>query len=426
MKSSFRISIAAVGLVACILLSAASAPAAEKMAPIDYIVEDSNALSGQNEFFEEIETAEIENDFEILEVKDEALKPTDVKKKPTASTTTPSPSSPSSSQGGSSSQKPSSQAPSSSNKPASSQKPVSSQKPASTTPSKPPQVSSQAKPVPPANSNDSGEVLKFTSGGVSYSLPVKEALKHVVSNEVNDAMHYEAIKAQVVATHTYIKYYNDQKSIPSVGYKSSYKKGGKIDKAVEEVYNIIMTYNGKAIYSPYHASAGGRTQSSKEVWGGARAYLVSVESKYDYLADYYDLSSGKYTTSKIKSNWLAYKVVSEDTVISKMKSKYGITPSGDPSTWFKITSYSSGGYVATVNICGKSIGGNTARSLFGLRSANFTVTYKNGSFTFETKGYGHGVGLSQWGAHFYADKDKWNYQQILTHYYKGIKIAKVS
>ena len=419
MKSSFRISIAAVGLIASILLSAASAPAAEKLAPIDYVVEDSNALAGQNEFFEEIETAEIENDFEILEVNDEALKPTEVKKKPTESIvteSTPASSNPNSS----SSQKPSSQESSSSNKPSSSQKPQ------STTTSKPPQVSSQATAVPPANSNDGGEVLKFSSNGVSYSLPVKEALKHVVSNEVNDALHYEAVKAQVVATHTYIKYYNDQNSIPSVGYKSSYKKGGKVDRAVEEVYNIIMTYNGKAIYSPYHASAGGRTQSSKEVWGGARAYLVSVESKYDYLADYYNTSNGKYTTTKIKSNWLAYKVVSEDTVISKMKSKYGITPSGDPSTWFKIKSYSSGGYVATVNICGKDVGGNTARSLFGLRSANFTVTYKNGSFTFETKGYGHGVGLSQWGAHFYADKDKWNYQQILTHYYTGIKIAKVS
>ena len=86
MKSSFRISIAAVGLVACILLSAAAAPAAERIAPIDYIVEDSNAFAGQNEFFEEIETAEIQNDFEILEVKDEALKPTEVKKKPAAST----------------------------------------------------------------------------------------------------------------------------------------------------------------------------------------------------------------------------------------------------------------------------------------------------------------------------------------------------
>lgn len=414
MKSSFRISIAAVGLVACILLSAAAAPAAEKLAPIDYIVEDSNALSGQNEFFEEIETAEIQNDFEILEVNDETLKPTEAKKKPIVSTVTPSSSTSSSKPSSSSSQKPSSN------------QSAGSQKPTSTTPSKPPQVSSQANPVPPANSNESGEVLKFKTNGVTYSLPVKEALKRIVSNEIDNAMHYEAIKAQVVAAHTYVKYYNDQNTIPSLGSKSSYKKGGRIDKAVEEVYNVIMTYNGKAIYSPYHSSAGGRTQSSKEVWGGARAYLVSVESKYDYLADYYILSSGTYTTYKRNLNYLANKTVSKDTVISKMKSKYGITPSGDPSTWFKIKSYSSGGYVATINICGKDIGGNTARSLFGLRSANFEVTYNNGNFTFTTKGYGHGVGLSQWGAHFYADKDKWNYQQILTHYFKGIKIAKVS
>ena len=420
MKSSFRISIAAVGLVACILLSAAAAPAAEKLAPIDYIVEDSDALSGQNEFFEEIETAEIQNDFEILEVKDQALKPSEVKEKPMVSTQTQSTSNSSAKPNSSSSQKPSSQAPSSSNNPAS------SQKPASTAPSEPPKVSSQTSSVPPANSNESGEVLKFKTNGITYSLPVKEALKRIVSSEIDNAMHYEAIKAQVVAAHTYVKYYNDQNSIPSLGSKTSYKKGGRIDKAVEEVYNVIMTYNGKAIYSPYHSSAGGRTQSSKEVWGGARAYLVSVESKYDYLADYYILSSGTYTTNKRASNYLANKTVSKDTVISKMQSKYSITPSGDPSTWFKIQTYSSGGYVAKINICGKVIDGNTARSLFGLRSANFTVSYSNGSFTFTTKGYGHGVGLSQWGAHFYADKDGWNYQQILTHYFTGIKIAKVA
>ncbi len=415
MKSSFKISVSVIGLVTCLLLSATVSPAAKKIAPIDYIVEESGALSGQNEFFEEIRFAEINNDFEILEVKDESILPTEVKKKPVVSIESQN----------SSQQKPSSSA---SQKPSSqnsvSQKP--SSQPSSQGSSTPPQVSSQQNPVNPANKNEQGEILKFKSNGTTYSLPVKEALKRIVSNEINEQMHYEAIKAQAVAAHTYVKYYNDQGSIPSLGAKTSYTKGGKIDRAVEEVYNVIMTYNGKAIYSPYHSSAGGRTQSSKEVWGGARAYLVSVESKYDYLADYYNLSSGKYTTSKIKNNYLATKTVSLDTVKSKMQNNYGITPSGDPSTWFKITSYSSGGYVAKASICGKSLGGNKIRTLFNLRSANFEVSYNGSAFVFTTKGYGHGVGLSQWGAHFYADKDKWNYQQILTHYFTGIKIAQVA
>ena len=426
MKSSFRISIAAIGLVASVLLSAAAAPASGKIASIDYIVEESDALSGQNEFFEDIDIVEIQNDFEILELKDESIHPTETKKKPNESTSKL----PSSSLQQSQSSKPGSSSQQSSQQQSSQQqssKPQSSQQPSSESGStQPPKVSSQASAVPPANSNSQGEILKFKTNGTTYSLPVKEALKRIVSSEIDNAMHYEAIKAQVVAAHTYVKYFNDQNTIPSLGSKKSYVKGGRIDRAVEEVYNVIMTYNGKAIYSPYHASAAGRTQSSKEVWGGARAYLVSAESKYDYLADYYNLSSGKYTSSKIKSNYLAYKVISEDNVKEIIQEEYKVTPSGDPSTWFKVIDYTSGGYVNKISVCGKTSYGKTVRECFGLRSACFEVSYKNGSFTFTTKGFGHGVGLSQWGAHFYADKDGWNYQQILTHYFKGIKIAKVS
>ncbi|MBQ5816356.1 MAG: SpoIID/LytB domain-containing protein, partial [Oscillospiraceae bacterium] len=211
----------------------------------------------------------------------------------------------------------------------------------------------------------------------------------------------------------------------------SYKVGGKIDKAVEEVYDTIMTYNGKAIYCPYFAVSCGKTQASKEVWGGARAYLVSAESKYDYLADYYNLAAHSYTSSKIKSNFLATKVISEANVKSKIQSKLGVTPSGDPSTWFKFLSeaeggYTSGGYINKIVVGGKTTTGKNVRSMFSLRSACFEVSYSGGNFTFTTKGYGHGVGMSQWGAHFYADKEGWDYKQILSHYYKGIAFAKVA
>ena len=279
--------------------------------------------------------------------------------------------------------------------------------------------------------SNGGEVLKFKANGVTYTLPVKEALKKVVSNELDGNFSYEAIKAQVVATHTYIKYYTDSGSIASVGMKSSYKVGGRIDKAVEEVYDTIMTYNGKAIYCPYFAVSCGKTQASKEVWGGARAYLVSAESKYDYLADYYNLAAHTYTSSKIKSNFLATKVISEATVKSKIQSKLGVTPSGDPSTWFKFLSeaeggFTSGGYINKIVVGGKTTTGKNVRSIFGLRSACFEVSYSGGNFTFTTKGYGHGVGMSQWGAHFYADKEGWDYRQILSHYYKGIAFAKIA
>lgn len=440
MKSSFKISIVAIGLVASVLFSAAASPAAAKVAPIDFIVEETNTTLGQNEFFEEIESIEINNDFEILEIEDEAIRPTEVKKKPAVSSQKPSSSQTTSSQI-TSSQKPSSQP--SSSQSTSSQQP-SSQNPSSESTTTPPSSAVSAHttffnmlplnvdtptPAPAVNylsntvaathSDSSGEVLKFKSGSTTYSLPVKEALKHVVANEMNNAMTLEAIKAQVVATHTYIKYYNDNGSIPSVGYKSTIPS--KVNQAVEEVYNIVMTYNGKAIYSPYHACSAGSTQSSKEVWGGARAYLVAVESKYDYLAD----------TAQSKKVYKVNKTISEAKVKAEIQDHLGVTPSGDPSTWFQFhdknnNAYTSGNYVNKITIAGKTTTGKNVRSIFGLRSACFDVKYSNGNFVFTTKGYGHGVGMSQWGAHFYAIKQGWNFEKIVCHYYKGVTLAKVA
>ena len=445
MKSSFKISIAAIGLVASVLLSAAVSPAAQKVASIDYIVEETDAPLGQNEFFEEIETIEINNDYELLEIKDEAIRPTEVKKKPTSSQASSSkkPSSQTtSSQKPTSSQSASSQQQSSqttSSQQQSSQQ--SSQTPSSGNPAPPPATNAHttffnmlplnvdtptpapavnylSNTVAPTHSDSSGEVLKFKSGS-TYSLPVKEALKHVVANEVNNAMTLEAIKAQVVATHTYIKYYNDNGRIPSVGYKATIPS--KVNQAVEEVYNIIMTYNGKAIYSPYHACSAGSTQSSKEVWGGEIAYLVAVESKYDYLAD----------TVQSKKVYKVNKTISETKVKAEIQDHLGVTPSGDPSTWFQFhdkdnNAYTSGNYVNKITIAGKTTTGKNVRSIFGLRSACFDVKYSNGSFVFTTKGYGHGVGMSQWGAHFYSIKQGWNFEKIVCHYYKGVTLAKVA
>lgn len=428
MKSSLRISVAAIGLVSSVLISAAAAPAAKKIAPIDYIVDEGTEVVVNNEevmndsYFGET-NAEINNEFVVLDVNDEELKPTVVEKKPVSSSA-PSSSSKTPSNQSSSKNQTSSSAISSGQ--SSSNTATSSQ----TTSTAPPTIKPDAPDTPPANSDESGgEMLKFNTNGTVYTLPVKEALKRIVSNEINEQFNYEAIKAQVICAHSFVKYYNDMGQTASVG-SQNYKVGGKIDRAVEEVYNEIMTFNGKTVCSQYFACSAGRTQSSKEVWGGARAYNVSVESKYDYLADYYNLSSGQYTQTKVKSNFLATTVLSESYVKGRIQSTLGVTPSGDPSTWFQFLDannggVSSGGYVAKIIVAGKSTNGNKVRTMLNLRSAAFEISYANGSFTVTTRGYGHGVGLSQWGAHFYADKEGWTYRQILSHYFTGIAFAKV-
>lgn len=457
MKSNLKIALSVISLLSMILVSAAAAPAASKVATLDYVVDDTFAAGEIEQTFEEIETIQINNDFEMMQVKDEALKPTVIITSPSkdsdggSSSQKPSSSSsssqkPSSSQGSSSqkpsssssSQKPSSSAGTSTQKPSSSAGSSSQQQtvepPASNsahtnffnmlplnvdTPTPAPTVKYLSNTIAPKYSDSTGEVLKFKSGSTTYTLPVKDALKHVVANEMNNAMTLEAIKAQVVATHTYIKYYNDSGSVPSVGYKSNVPS--KVEQAVNEVYDIIMTYNGKAIYSPYHACSAGSTHASKEVWGGARAYLVAVDSKYDYLAD----------TVQSKPVYKVNKTISEATVKAEIKDHLGVTPTGDPSTWFKFheknnNAYTSGNYVYKITIAGKTTTGKNVRSIFGLRSACFDVKYSNSNFVFTTKGYGHGVGMSQWGAHFYALKQGWNFEKIVCHYYTGVTLAKVA
>lgn len=431
MKSSLKIVLSAISLVSTILVSAAAAPAASKVSTVDFFVEDEDVMANTEEFFEEIEIAQIGNDYALYEVKDETLKPTKFKEKPTEEVVDQKPSY-SSGSGSSSSKNPSSSQSSSQNG-SESQSGQTVAPPASSsahssffamlplnrdaqTPA--PNVQYLSYTVSPTHSENGVEILKFKSG-TTYSLPVKEALKHVVANEVNNAMTLEAIKAQVVATHTYIKYYNDRGTIPSVGYKSTVPS--KVDQAVEEVYDTIVTVNGKAVYTPYHACSAGSTQSSKEVWGGSLSHLVAVESKYDYLAD----SSQKNRVYEVT------KTISESKVKSEIIDHLGVTPSGDPSTWFKFldsnnNGYTSGNYVNKIVIAGKTTTGKNVRSIFGLRSACFDVKYSNGNFVFTTKGYGHGVGLSQWGAHFYAIKQGWNYEQIVTHYFNGVVLAKVA
>lgn len=103
--------------------------------------------------------------------------------------------------------------------------------------------------------------------------------------------------------------------------------------------------------------------------------------------------------------------------------RYGIKLSDDPEDWFKITETYDGSYVKTVEFCdGTEVTGNFIKSLFGLKSNAFIISYKEGKFTFTTYGYGHGVGMSQQGANYYAVKDGLKFDQILKHYYTGVKV----
>jgi len=99
----------------------------------------------------------------------------------------------------------------------------------------------------------------------------------------------------------------------------------------------------------------------------------------------------------------------------------GVTLSDDPAKWFGKPTLSDSGTVASQSVGGKKIAGTRVRTLFGLRSASYSVTYENDTFTFSVRGYGHGVGMSQNGADCLA-REGYSYKDILKHYYAGVTI----
>lgn len=227
----------------------------------------------------------------------------------------------------------------------------------------------------------------------------------------------EAVKAQAVAAHTYMRYYNDELGkAPSLPLKAP---SDKVKKCVDQVFDKLIYYNGTVINAVYTAFCNGQTAEAADVWGVKIPYLVSVESKYDHLASGFE-SVKSYTESEFK------KIISEKT---------GITLSGNAADWLKVLSQTKGGYAGSISIGGKTQAKiNKKNKLltgilfrdeimsYSIKSHSFTYSAANGYVSLTTKGYGHCVGLSQYGAHYYAEKDGWNYKKILRHYYTGVTI----
>lgn len=232
-----------------------------------------------------------------------------------------------------------------------------------------------------------------------------DILCQVVNGEMGSSFSTEALKAQAVAAYTTILYCESTDQIPELGLNANYSS--KIENAVKSVEGLVCTYNGKIANTVFSASSAGITASSKNAWGGSLPYLLSVTSKYDSLA----------------SDYKEEKSLSQTLVQMNLALRYGIKLSDDPEDWFKITETYDGSYVKTVEFCdGTEVTGNFIKSLFGLKSNAFIISYKEGKFTFTTYGYGHGVGMSQQGANYYAVKDGLKFDQILKHYYTGVKV----
>ncbi|MCD8094654.1 MAG: SpoIID/LytB domain-containing protein [Ruminococcus sp.] len=243
--------------------------------------------------------------------------------------------------------------------------------------------------------------------GSTVTLNAYELICEMVYSEIGASWDEDAIKAQAVAAYSYVRF-NDANGLSmTVGLKSGYPS--KIEKCVSAVEGQAVFYDGKIINAVYSASTAGYTIESERIWDVYYPYLRAVVSEYDSEDPNYGIEY-VYTTDEVR------KLIEDE---------YSITLSDDLSNWFNFEAVYSGRYVSKVSIDGQvTLTGREMKTLFGLKSQAFTITFSDDgeTVTFKSYGWGHGVGMSQWGACYYA-KHGYTYDQILRHYYLNTTIA---
>ncbi|MBZ4671395.1 MAG: stage sporulation protein [Clostridiales bacterium] len=284
-------------------------------------------------------------------------------------------------------------------------------------------------------SSDEEYLVLDTKSGDVLKLSARDYLIGAVCAEMPASFHKEALKAQAVAAHTYAARQKQRElASPTAELKGAYfsndftkyqafftkeqakefygenfeENYSKISEAVDEVLNEILVYNDEPIIAAFHSMSGGTTESAEVVWGTKVDYLVPVDSTEDISSPDF-LKQSEFTSAELSA---------------RLKTKYpDINLPEDKSQWITITQRSSSGTIIKLNAGGIEISGMDFRTLLSLRSANFEVNYSpdTDKFTITTKGYGHGVGLSQYGANAMANEGK-TYKEILEHYYKGAQI----
>ena len=245
----------------------------------------------------------------------------------------------------------------------------------------------------------------------------------VVAAEMPAQFNDEALKAQAVCARTYAIHYmeeNDSNEIPYDIYQAycsvndMREKWGedfekyysKISSAVEGTRGQIMIYENEPVLAVFHSMSAGMTENSENIWGGKIDYLKSVDSSFDETSPGF-INEKSFAAEEVKN---IFKQKNSDIVFK-----------GEPLT---ITERTQAGYVKNVKVGNKNYTGKQIREMLGLRSANFDIKYNGDSIIFVTKGYGHGAGLSQYGANHMAEGGS-TYIDILKHYYTGVELAKI-
>lgn len=276
----------------------------------------------------------------------------------------------------------------------------------------------------------------ISKGKKVEELFLEEYVRGVVSAEMPASYDLEALKAQAVAARTYTiahmksfggkpkdanydlddtvqsqVYINKENRLSSWPEKERGQYWNKITDAVQQTTGQVLTYDGKIVKEPfYFAVSSGKTENSVDVFSSSEPYLRSVSSPGEEEAQKYKTTT-KFTYKEL-SNKLNSQISRAGTSSSKLKSQLGII------------SRNEGGSVKEIKVGKEVVSGVEFRKILGLNSANFIITFRSNTIDISCTGYGHGVGMSQNGANVMAKSGK-KYNDILQHYYSGVKIEKV-
>ena len=262
------------------------------------------------------------------------------------------------------------------------------------------------------------------SDGKRKEMDLEDYICRVVLGEMPASFEVEALKAQAVAARTYTlrcclggskhdgdAVCTDSKCCQAYCEPEGYIRNGGTYENVRKVFDAVMETAGQVLYyedrlimATYFSSAGNATEDAKAVWGNSVPYLVAVSSPE---------GDNRYNGEKISFT------------AKEFQEKLGATLKGKPESWFGAVTYTVGGGVDQIRIGGKLYKGTLLREKLGLRSTDFSVTTTDTVVTFTTNGYGHRVGLSQYGADAMAVNGS-DYEQILLHYYTGTRLGQYS
>lgn len=278
-------------------------------------------------------------------------------------------------------------------------------------------------------------MLDITSGKVE-KISVRDYVIGAVCAEMPATFEPEALKAQAVAAHTYAERQHRMEqerptpelcgadfSNDSSLYQACFTENqarryygdnfeaayAKICQAADEVLPYLLEYEEEPIIAAFCSMSAGKTESAEAVWGSPVAYLISVDSEADTAAPKY-LETKSVTPEDFRA---AVEEICPDAVWDE-----------DPGKWIQVGTCTEAGTVQSVTVGGAAVSGQDLRRCLGLRSAAFSVIYdaEKKEFIFTTKGYGHGVGMSQYGANAMA-KEGADWKEILQHYYPGAEIV---